>query len=300
MSFVRNVVYRTACGTADYSTVIGTNDFTQAVTKEDAADTASTNSTNRQTVHHPQDRIVRGSYRAMSSPQLQPPVVCGSCSTSFVGHFCPNCGWTIAAPVNSPCWNCGSAVSGRYCSSCGTNTHQRPRELIDEDAAAARGAVQGGIIWGLFSGKDDRARNALIGAAWGGLAEQGNARRLNELFQCGASISAITDFRSRRVWASLVNVLAVLGYLSLMVMSDQSEGAFILSAFLTWPLCVTRDRVARWSYEPLDREHIVKASFGRWMRADPATVQGYRQRRARLLLIIGVACQVAVGVGGLS
>lgn len=236
----------------------------------------------------------------MSSPQLQPPVVCGSCSTSFAGRFCPNCGWTIGAPINSPCWSCGSAVSGRYCSSCGIDTHQRPRELINEDEAAARGAIQGGIIWGLLSGKEDRARNALLGAAWGGLAEQGNARRLNELFQLGASISAITTFRSRRTWASLVNALAVLSYLSLMVMSDQSDGAFILSALLTWPLCAVRDRVARWSYEPLDREQFVKDSFGRWMREDPAAVRGFRRRRARLLLILAVAGQVAAGGGVLS
>jgi hypothetical protein len=100
--------------------------------------------------------------------------------------------------------------------------------------------------------------------------------------------------------ASTVNFLAVLGYISLMVMSDQSDGAFILSALLTWPLCAVRDRVARWSYEPLDREHVVKAPFGRWMRADPAAVHGSRHRRARFLLILAVAGQVAVGVAGLS
>jgi len=236
----------------------------------------------------------------MSNQHLQPPVICGSCSTSFVGQFCPKCGWAVASSSNSLCWNCGSTISGRYCTACGSDSSQRPAELVNEDAAAARGAVQGGIIWGLFSTKEHRARNALLGAAWGGLAEQGSARLLNELFRLGASISAITTFRSRRAWATLVNALVALSYLSLIVLSGQSDGAFILSTLLTWPLCSVRERVSRWSYEPLDRESVVRVSFGRWVRADASTLQGSRRRRARLILTTAIVGQLVAGVGVLS
>lgn len=219
---------------------------------------------------------------------------------SFVGQFCPGCGWSISSTFNSRCWKCGSTISGRYCTECGSDSRQRPDELVNEDAAAARGAIQGGVIWGLFSRKEDRARNVLLGAAWGGLAEQGHARQLNELFQLGASISAITIFRARRTWAVLLNLLVVLSYFSLMALSGQATGAFILSALLTWPLLVVRERVTRWSYESLDHEQVVRASFGQWVRADVTTVEGLRRRRAKVLLVLGVSMQVAVGLGTLS
>lgn len=275
-------------------------ELTQRVTKDEVPDAAPTNSASKQTASHPSIIILWGYKDAMNVPQLQPPLLCGNCSMSFVGQFCPGCGWSISSTFNSRCWKCGSTISGRYCTECGADSRQRPDELVNEDAAAARGAIQGGVIWGLFSRKENRARNALLGAAWGGLAEQGHARQLNELFQLGASISAITTFRARRTWAGLLNLLVVLSYFSLMALSGQATGAFVLSALLTWPLLVVRERVTRWSYESLDYEQVVRASFGQWVRADVTTVEGLRRRRAKVLLVLGVSMQVAVGLGTLS
>jgi len=236
-----------------------------------------------------------GAVTPMNQP-LPMPQQCVNCSTVSVGQFCPNCGSAFNRGAPARCWNCGEAVQGNFCGSCGVDVSKRPLQIVDEDSAAVKGAVQTGLLWGIFSRPENRVKNALLGAAIGGINEQSAARAVNELFAAGASVAAISTYRKRTVALGLTTITVGVAYLTLLGLAAQSLPQAVVAAIFTWLLLKLRARVVRWTDQPLERESIIRARFGSWQRGTAAEANFRRARRFRRLAVVAIAFQILVAV----